>query len=180
LFNKWYHSQQPLQDFLNFKYYLCRISNEYVKTEEVANLRSNKFINKISNFKNTRRKKWHVRSPAVKGAETSSLKPPLNPFHFILFRRLTIYFIVPSLIIAPLTNIRIHPRRCHNLFLSSYSSHRPSSPKTCHRCSSLYFASRYNVELPSQLIVSHRTAIVVYPCILRRATPSNCHRSAPP
>jgi hypothetical protein len=42
---------------------------------------------------------------------------------------------------------------------------------------SQYFAS-ICVELPSQLIVSHRIAIVVHPCILRRTKTSNCHRSS--
>jgi hypothetical protein len=48
----------------------------------------------------------------------------------------------------------------------------------CHRCSSPYFASRYNIELPLHLIVSHRIAIVVHPYILHRVTTSNCHRSS--
>ena len=48
----------------------------------------------------------------------------------------------------------------------------------CHRCSSPYFASRYNIELPLHLIVSHRIAIVVHPYILHRGTTSNCHRNS--
>jgi hypothetical protein len=43
------YSQQPLQDFLTFKYDVSRLPNEYQTTEEVINLRSNKSTNKISN-----------------------------------------------------------------------------------------------------------------------------------